>query len=380
MNRLINILAILLLFVCIFDPENLVFEMKSIVFFGLVALTAVELARKSKLSIDRDLINYITSFLLIVTFSVIVLLFRDVAVWSNFGWVSYSKTFLFLLLTIVLSYNNINLIIPLRNMLNILSMITIVIFITVNGFPDLLEPIQHYGNDVGVFGISFRKYADFSFNNVYFHTAPLMIFNVTYYSYKLFVKGEKRALVWVLITICAMIFSGTRNNMILSLAAFSFYFFNANRKYLLLLVPLLFYFLAAYSDLISAMFDSKDVSNEVRLSYLSDYGRELSNIWTLIFGQGLGSEFYVSTHDEYVSNTELTYLEIYRRFGMLMGTGVIFLLVYPIIKFFKNISYRWLILAYTLYLIMIITNPFFFSSNGIILLSIVLLIDEYEEL
>ena len=46
----------------------------------------------------------------------------------------------------------------------------------------------------------------------------------------------------------------------------------------------------------------------------------------------------------------------------------------------NSISYRWLILAYTLYLIMIITNPFFFSSNGIILLSIVLLIDEYEEL
>ena len=354
--------------------------MKSIVFFGLVALTAVEVARKSNLSIDRDLINYITSFLLIVTSSVIVLLFRDVAVWSNFGWVSYSRTFLFLLLTIVLSYNNINLINPLKYMLNILSMITIVIFITVNGVPELLEPIQSYGNDVGVFGISFREYADFSFNNVYFHTAPLMIFNVTYYSNKLFVKGEKRALVWVLITICAMIFSGTRNNMILSLAVFSFYFFNTNRKYLLLLFPILFCFLAACSDLIRAMFDSKDVSNQVRLSYLSDYGRELSNIWTLIFGQGLGSEFYVSTHDEYVSNTELTYLEIYRRFGILMGTGVIFLLVYPIIKFFKNISYRWLILAYTLYLIMIITNPFFFSSNGIILLSIVLLINEYEEL
>jgi len=374
-----KILASLLLFVCVFDPQDQILGLKSVIFILLIAFTIISGLYKSKISINVDLLIYILLFLFIPFISTLILFIRSFDVWLDLEWLSYLKTFAFLLFAIILSSNNINLVNSFKKTLNILALSTILIFFIINLSPQLISVFLKVGNEIGSFAISFRDYKLIKFYNVYFHTSPLLIFNISYYSNELFNNKKINNFLWFFIIYLAMLFSGTRNNIIFSTFIIIFYFISHNKKYIIIMLLLVIFIFFSFKDIFNAMFSPNELSNKIKLSYLSDYFREYSDINTLFFGQGLGSKFFVKIHNTYISNTELTYFEIFRRYGLFMGALMIFLLYYPIIKFFKYSNFRWLIYAYTIYLLMIMTNPFFFSSNGIILLSIVLLINEYEK-
>jgi hypothetical protein len=120
------------------------------------------------------------------------------------------------------------------------------------------------------------------------------------------------------------------------------------------------------------MFDKKTESNLARLSMLNDYIAVLKNPYNLLFGQGLGALFYVSVNNSMQWIAELTFFEIIRHYGIFMGTILILMLLYPYIKFKRYSNHKYLLIAYTGYLAMCLTNPFIFSSSGMIMLSIVL--------
>ena len=135
----------------------------------------------------------------------------------------------------------------------------------------------------------------------------------------------------------------------------------------------LFFILLLILPDIKGMFSSIEASNNVKLGHLKSYLQEFKDWKTLLFGQGLGSYFYSGGYHGMTSNTELTYLEIIRRFGIIFGGFLIGLMFYPLLAIKKsNFNYVWLFLAYGCYLFMISFNPFFFSSTGMIILSIVL--------
>jgi len=94
----------------------------------------------------------------------------------------------------------------------------------------------------------------------------------------------------------------------------------------------------------------------------------------VLFGKGLGSyETWSLRGDFYI--TELTFLEVFRNFGLPMGLVMLILMIYPILyAFILRPSYRdkHIIIAYTAYLIMCMTNPLFFSSTGMLILAIIL--------
>ena len=94
----------------------------------------------------------------------------------------------------------------------------------------------------------------------------------------------------------------------------------------------------------------------------------------MLFGKGLGSyETWSLRGDFYI--TELTYFEVFRNFGFLMGLVMVILMIYPIIyTFIIRPSYKdkHIIIAYAAYLVMTMTNPLFFSSMGMLILAIIL--------
>jgi hypothetical protein len=130
-----------------------------------------------------------------------------------------------------------------------------------------------------------------------------------------------------------------------------------------------------YYDVLSEMFSFKDVSNEVKIGYLTDYANIIfSNPLTFFFGQGIGSYSYWSVLGIYTSITELTFFELFRNYGLIGGSILLFLVLFPLIYLLdeskKEIHY--LLLGYLSYLFMAFFNPIFFSSSGMMILSVIM--------
>jgi hypothetical protein len=124
---------------------------------------------------------------------------------------------------------------------------------------------------------------------------------------------------------------------------------------------------------LSDFFDPDDVSNVIKIAYLSDYRELFSSPLRLLFGYGLGSLFFSGALNEMAPMTELTYFDLIRNYGLIIGFLYMAFLLFPL-NFLKNDScreYHYLFLAYGFYLLMSSVNPFLFSSSGLIIISIV---------
>jgi hypothetical protein len=123
------------------------------------------------------------------------------------------------------------------------------------------------------------------------------------------------------------------------------------------------------------MLNPAEESNSVKIGMLNDYYRVFSDPVYLLFGQGLGSYFNTSLRGMESYITELTYLEVFRNFGLLLGLVMMFLITYPIIYTFyidTTFNIKHVVVGYITYLIMNATNPLLFSSGGMLILSILI--------
>ena len=80
-------------------------------------------------------------------------------------------------------------------------------------------------------------------------------------------------------------------------------------------------------EVVLALFDKTETSNDTKLGMFANYDVAFSNIRTLLLGDGLDSYFY--TERGRVNNTELTYFELLRRFGLWGTIAYIFLMFKP---------------------------------------------------
>ena len=117
---------------------------------------------------------------------------------------------------------------------------------------------------------------------------------------------------------------------------------------------------------------------------LGDYAKIFSDPLTLILGQGLGAYYRWSTSgrpefeltgENFYFNTEITYGEMVRYFGLPGAAIMVALLLFPVAHaFLTNTSTRQraLALGFLAYLGMSATNPLLLSSNGMLLFSVML--------
>lgn len=226
--------------------------------------------------------------------------------------------------------------------------------------------------------IDFRDYGGFKLYYIYFVTAPLLVISTAYYTDKVLISKGRikwKYLIFLIISFLSFFLTGSRNSIIIScvtpLLIYLIYSKNKIKSFIIFSLFCcinLFYF----RDAIFFMFSSNSKSNLGRLSLLGDYIRELEIPSTLLFGQGLGATFYVSVNSRMQWIAELTYLEILRHYGIFMGVILFIMLLYPFIYYKRYSDKKYLLVAYFGYLLMCITNPFIFSSSGMIMLSIIL--------
>jgi len=384
MNTVLRANLFLLFLVAVFDPADHVTHLKVPLFVSLwvIFFLGLILSKNINSPLAASLLTYIFVFAFFLPLTSILWYFVRGGHVGMFDGFQYLKSFLFLTLAAILVVKQIDAIGPLSIVLTLLSAATIAIAALAYSDPGLTPLLWPIGDATGIFAIGTRTYASLSYTYVYFHTAPLLVISLAYFTYQSMTSQPKTRyfnIALLSVNLVAMLCSGTRNDMIFGLltplAVFLWYSRGNHRRTLLVALLMGAAVVCTYGgDVLHAMFDPENESNAIKLTHLKDYYMLFSDPKTLFFGQGLGAYFYSSAFGTETSITELTYLEFMRNFGLIIAIVYYCLLLYPITKMrdpaFTNIHY--LIVAYTSYLIICVSNPLLVSSSGMLVLAIVI--------
>lgn len=370
-----QVLFTLLILSCIFDPADALFGLK----VPLFALTIFYCFINKKMARNGKILEYFllfSIFLPVISFTV-----GNITNAEHYatGTTLFSiiKPYLFLIISFFIAYSNKNINYAINSLvygLLVLSSVIIIIFIlNVTGAVPF-EVFYYFGNEYTIFSIGERSYGGFTINRIYFHSSPMLVFSLSYFANEFLKFRKKKMLVFMLMTAFSLFVSGTRNNMLMAFfPVLLLMYLNGTKKLkkwmIVISIPVV---CAIFAKGVLADFtDKSEASNEAKLSFVPDYFESYSNMRTFLLGDGIGSQMKTKLRG-YTEITELSYFELLRRFGIFGFIAYLILMFKPAKGLIRNKENNWMGVAYLSYLIMIFTNPFFFSSNGMIILSIVL--------
>lgn len=273
----------------------------------------------------------------------------------------------------------------------VVAVITIILWIIVTYEPELYYTLKAYFDSVyNKTGLSFieldyRMILGHRFISCWYRTSPILICALGISLIER-LQGKKNLLL-VSLFVAALIFSGTRANMMSAVLLLFFYIIFKIRKKGLIIAP----FLLAIVTIITAMImaslllnDTGSASSSIKTkdtySYLNLYNEDF--IRTLLFGWGPGSTFYSLGRCKMVDVTELTFFETIRRYGI-VSTIIIFVNIWfkPFLDKIKSerSSYKFFYAVVVLaYIITACTNPYLLDSVGFCALLFFTTYFEYE--
>jgi len=375
LTSLRKLALVLLFFAAIFEPSDLVLGLKMYLFSLFVFLGIVALFVDEDISMP-SLPHLLYVFTLALVFPgwglAVSLVFNP----GNLGsdGLQYFKSHLFLIFSLFLT--------PLSllrfaektfiTLLVVLAHVIVGLFVvTLVAPPQLYGAILLFGRQTGLFLLGAREYGGVHFPTMYYVTAPLLVFCLAYFLERANKKLDKGTLYLILVSAVGLFLSGTRNTILMSLLIPAYYFLRhrPGRIVLALALPVVLFLAAA---VLQSMFDPEDVSTAVKFGYLADYSAILNEPKTLLLGHGLGTRFFSSARGQVVSITELSYFEIARTYGMIVGVAYFLYLIYPLIVLLRSRDSRYYcVVGYAAYLIENYSNPYMLSSNGMLVLGLV---------
>ena len=378
--KVLHFLLFLFSIVCVFDPADTIIGMKVWIFISILLTGCMHIIMSGfKVRVPYGLLGYTVCFIAVPVASIVCHALRE----GGFPVQAFPllKGYLLVFLVLILVQTRIDILHCLSGVLSILSLLIIGTFFAIMMSSSLFLPLKDIGNNLGLFYLDYRDYGyGIIVCQVYYVTAPMLVIPISYYLSKIYDSANLKIYYFllVIINITGMFLSGTRNTIIISVALPLVIMFVYSRKKIWLVFPVgLFFLLVCWLSFpyVLAFFDPSEYSNAIKIGYIQDYIRILSDSVTLCYGRGLGASdyFYSVGGNRYI--TELTYLETVRSFG-LFGSVIIFgLLIFPIWFAFRlgvSKKCRALVVAYEMYLLMCATNPNLFNSMGILVLSVVL--------
>jgi len=355
---------------CIFDPADKIFGIKTLLYLLLVFILFIILFSKKTIIFDKIDIYYLLVIYTILAISFFIGTIRNVNFNNNIAY-GYLKSFLFLVLLIFINVDRNIFRKILINMLLVLSYSIIIIFLLKVFKNEYIDNLSSYLTfEVESAKIGTRQYGSYTLPMIYFKTSPLILFAIAY-----FIKKHTRInLIISILCLIAMILSGTRANIIIGFAFFSVSFFIIYKKYrkaaIIIFTLIIILFLP---KILINFFSVSEYSNTIKINHIYDYIK-LFDTKTILFGQGIGSGFMSTAFHGLTYNTELTYFEIIRIFGLLLGTILIIFIILPGILLYKNDIIN--SLAYFSYLIIAGTNPLLISSTGMIAIIYTILLNK----
>lgn len=181
-------------------------------------------------------------------------------------------------------------------------------------------------------------------------------------------------LLFILFTV-AFFMSGTRSTMLLPFFMLGVVFFNRitkTRRLKYFLYPAFAIFAIAFVMLVLMLASEQgEKSNTIKFAHLTSYAVLFTdNPQYLLWGQGPGTWFYSSGFGAMTDETEWTYLELLRNYGLLC-LPMLYVYILPLFRLWPHIRTNnftfGIFCTYFCYLLIAGTNPLLMSSTGIIM-------------
>lgn len=386
---LLNILIAFLTIVIFIDPTNLIFHIKYVFFASIILIWIIDLFEKRQRQLPSAIIQYVSFISIILPFYGLLLGILNNNIGNN---LTYFNSFFFFFLVIILVDKRIEIthIFNLSGL--IIAFFTILLYFIILFSPALFSKLYNYlVIEKQVAMLSVREFGGIKLLMIYYKTSPLLVFPLSYCLYNLLIYKKKGILlnsIFVFVFAITLFLSGTRANIvsmiIIILFYFSWYFYmKSKRTFIVYIYVLLFTLLVTLPSFFLLLFNSSEESNLVKFSHAQSYiNLFFDTPQILLFGQGLGSFFYSSGYNMLVQNTELTYLEIIRIWGLPFASAFMVILFIPIINFFKRKTLDHIFISYIAYLFISATNPLLISSTGMVCLvyvfSQMIIVNTYE--
>lgn len=229
--------------------------------------------------------------------------------------------------------------------------------------------------------IGYRQYSGIEFPYIYFLASPILIYIISYDFHQLNYNKNAINLTKYLISSGALLLSGTRAHIIIAVLFPLIYFVLNGRKGILFrtiitinIFIVILIFSPEFRELFLSFFVTNEINNSMKLTLLSQYAEIFSDPYVILFGQGFNAHEWsyvfrsmVYNIDFTASKTELTYIELYRVYGIFIATIFIILLF----RFVRSTRYiqnegKWIYPALFVYMINAALNPYLFSVNGLL--------------
>lgn len=259
----------------------------------------------------------------------------------------------------------------------VLACVTLLLFLLSQLGGVFLAAIYDYCNASENYTMAYnRDFLGYQINGLFYKTGSLIIFSFIYNLYQY--RGRGKTLLSVVLFLSLMV-AGSRTPMLVQALILLVYLYDKNvigklltRVSALVLVGMLVmltYLLATQEG---------EKSNEVKYENYESYIDDIGSKGHLLWGAGLGSEFYAKGRGVKLSYSELSYLDIIRMYGVPVGLYFIFLFFAPCFwlwKYFRQSMFlKRYCLGYVLFLILSGTNPLLLGSIGLTALSIFMVI------
>lgn len=366
----------MLMFVVVIDPTNTIFHLKELCF---VAVLGVAFLDYHNLNIQPKIFIIISLIFAVFVFSLVMgnINGYDFADGAAFG---FFKSFLFLFLLLIVGDSNFDFFKALTLPAITISIIVIIAFIAILFFPEIGSAIYLFALEKDqTIMMSMRNFLGLDVQSVFYKSSPVLVIPLAYYFNLWLTSKKKRAsrLVMSLLFLAAVLMSGTRANMLSGVMIVVVLFVNKLSKKKIgvaLLLPVATVVIFASSFLVYKLLTDNEKSSDIKGALADNLTEQiLSNSDIIIFGQGAGSTYDSSSLAHGITSiSELSYLEIFRMFGLIGGSVVIVLFLYPLFLMIhsKPPNYGAFLLGYVAYLFIGGTNPLLIGSTGFMVLAI----------
>ncbi len=129
---------------------------------------------------------------------------------------------------------------------------------------------------------------------------------------------------------------------------------------------LLFILVADFGFLYEA-FSSSEPSNMVKIGHITGF-LDGFNLWNIFIGNGLATYYYSYGSGSFLSHTEITLLDQFRYFGVLLTVVLYACLIFPRVnlglKYKPSLQRRFI--GFLMYLVLSLTNPVLFNGFGLL--------------
>ncbi len=355
-HSVVSLFLIIYLFVCIFFPLD-PYKLKIIILALMFCYSHKEYASfLSKM-------HYTSIFLIGCIYPCILFLLSFIRSRNISNSASQAYIPILLLIIVPVLYNDINF----EKMISVILFVEAILVVSIIAL-DVLHiydvndsPIRKFYYDWGM-GYMGKSHAYAAYYKVFFKTSPMLILLFDY-------AWRNKKIIICVITALAMLFSGTRANIIVLFGyiVFCSYFFGSNNQVKRLLIRIVFcvaiiclfrYLINSFESMMNS--EGSVSSDKTRSGQMTGLIEALSNPVTFIFGDGFGSLFYDYGRNKYMSGVELSYINLLRQIGIILFIPFIVFVALPL---FSRINKQTKV-AYIGYMLIAWTNPLLFTSTA----------------